>query len=650
MSEENKELTPVQKVRKLEYVVLNSSPEEIARVYAEVGKVELSARALGIACRYRGVECVKALVEGGASFDVIDTDDYMVQTYGIYGEDYMVMLLENFPDKGIDVFVDTPKMYKSIRRANGTKLLPLPFEKRAETVRYLCEHKKEAAFIPGELLYYAILSKDEQMTAELKKLGVQLTGYRRKLLLTYDGMPDDLNIWTSLLKWLSAADFVPVLTRLSEELGEKFHNTQKIYKAISDKLYYPDNLRFYLKKFDNPTPNITEIMRSAIDNDFPEGLAFAESVGWLKQPKKRDEMIQYAAERKSVECTAWLLDFKNRTADLAAEQAKAEKRLELELNASPDSVIVLNTLWSYKKRKDGMIIINGYKGTQTEITVPAKIGKNPVTAIANEAFSPFRDVSPFSKGVIAENGSFLKTITSVTLSESITEIGERAFSECHSLRSVNIPGGVTEIKNNAFSRTAIEEIVFPSGLKKIGCNAFLECGALRELVIPDGVTSICSSAFEGCEKLETVKLPGSIAKIGWGVFKGCHSLRSVNIPDGVSEIENSAFFGTAIENIVLPSSLRIIDSYAFSECNSLRSLVIPEGVIFIGHKAFASCEKLETVELPRSFSDKQPENITYALGEIFSPDDKVTVIVPPGSFAEEYCKKYNLHYKLKGDQ
>lgn len=644
----NKELTPVQKVRKLEYAVLNSSPDEIARVYSEVGKVELSARALGIACRYRGVECVKALVEGGASFSVI-TDDYMVQTYGIYGEDYPVMLLENFPDKGIDVFVDSPKIYKSIRRANGTKLLPLPFEKRAETVRYLCEHREETAFKSGDLLYYAILSKDEQMTAELKNLGVQLTGYRRKVL-TDTGISDDHRIWTSLLKWLSAADFVPVLTRLSEEVGEKFHNTKEIYKAVSNKLYYPDNLRFYLKKFDNPTPNITEIMRSAIDNDFPEGLVFAESVGWLKQPKKRDEMIQYAAERKSVECTAWLLDFKNRTADLSTEQAKEEKRLELVLNASPDSAIILNTLWSYKKRKDGTIIINGYKGTQTEITIPAKIGKNPVTAIADEAFSPFRNVSPFSSGVIAENGPFLKTITSVTLPESITEIGERAFSKCHALRSVNIPSGVTEIKNNSFSGTAIEEIVFPSGLKKIGCNAFLECNELRNLVIPDSVTSICSDAFEGCEKLESVKLPGSIAKIGWGVFKGCHSLRSVNIPDGVSEIEQSAFSGTAVENIVLPGSLRIIGWYAFSECNSLRSLVIPEGVIFIGHEAFASCEKLETVELPRSFSDKKPENITYALGEIFLPDDKVTVIVPRGSFAEEYCKKYNLHYKLKGDK
>lgn len=623
--------------------MLNSSPEEVAKVYAEVGKVELSARALAYSFRYRGIEYVKALVEGGASLEVPFTN-YMINTYGTYGDDYSVMLLDNFPDKGIMLFVVTPKIYKSVKRADSTELEPLPFEKRLETVKYLCGNGEKAAFVPGDLLYYAILFKDEQMTAELKKLGVELTEYRRGLLVE-KGKPDDLRVWTSILERMSKANFAPVLSRMAEELGgEKFHNTKGIYEVISDKLYLPENLKAYLEYFDKPSPNKTEIMKSAIDNNSTAGLAFAEQEGWLKQPKKRDEMIQYAAERKSAECAAWLLDFKNRTADLAAEQAKAEKKQERELNASPDSVAVLKTLWTYKKRKDGTII-NSYKGNQTEITVPAKIGKSPVTAIAAGAFSPYQG------GVIKKtNGRLLRTITSVKLPDSITEIGENAFDSCYALRSVNIPPGVTEIKNNTFSGTAIEEIVFPGGLKKIGCYAFLECGALRELVIPDGVTSICSGAFVGCEKLETVKLPGSVPKIGWSAFKGCRSLRLVNIPDGVSEIEQSAFSGTAIENIVFPGSLRIIGWYAFSECGSLRSAVIPEGVVFIGHEAFAHCEKLETVELPRSFSDKIPENITYALGEIFSPDDKVTVIVPRGSFAEEYCKKYNLHYELKGDQ
>lgn len=547
MSEENKELTPVDDAWKLEDAVLNSSPEEIARICAEIGKAELSAMALGIACRYRGVECVKALVEGGASFDV-QFRNHMIDTYGSFGDDYSVMLLDNFPKNGIALFVDTPIIYKSVKRADGTALEPLPFEKRAETVRYLCEYGEKADFVPGELLFYAILFKDERMTAELKKLGAGLTEYRRKLL-TENGKPDHLRIWTSLLGGLSVTNFVPVLSRLAEELGgEKFHNTKGIYDAVSDKLYYPDNLKFYLDNFDSPTPNKTKIMQSAIDNNSVEGLAFAGSAGWLKQPKKRDEMIEYASERKSAECTAWLLDFKNRTADLAEERFKAEKKQERELNASPDSVAVLKTLWSYKKREDGTIIINGYKGAQTEIVVPAKIGKSPVTEIGKEAFSPFHG------GVIVKNGRFLKTITSVTLPDSVTEIGESAFDSCYALRSVNIPEGVTEIGSYTFSATAIEKIDLPNGLKIIGDHAFWKCGALR-------------------------------------------------------------------------------------------SLVIPEGVEIIGGKALADCGELETVELPCSLEEIGLWNDDH----IFSGDDKLTVTVPPGSFAEECCRDLKIHYVPKGE-
>lgn len=550
MSKVNEVLTPVQKVQKLEYAVINSSPEEIAEVYAEVGSVEYSARALAVACRFRGVDCVRALVEGGASFDAPFTQ-YMFETYDSYYDDLPVILLDNFPDKSIPYFYVTPKIYKSVKRADGTALMPLPFDKRVETADYLCEHGEKAGFVPGDLLYYAILFKDEPMTAELKKRGVKFSEYRRKMLIE-KGKPKDLSILTCLLERLSAENFAPVLSRLSEELGgEKFHNTKGIYDAVFDKLYLPENLKAYLDHFDKPTPNKTEIMKSMIDKNSPEGLAFAESVGWLKQPKKRDEMIQYAAEHKSAECSAWLLDFKNRTADLAAERAKADKKQERELNASPDSAAVLKTLWTYKKREDGTLIINSYKGNRTEITVPAKIGKSPVTAIANGAFSPFRN------RVIVKNGRFLKTITSITLPESVTEIGANAFDECCSLSSINIPEGVTEIPMSAFSRTAIESIVLPSGLKTI-------------------------------------------------------------------------------------------ERYAFFECAGLKSIVIPEGVAFIGFKAFAGCTELETVELPGSLAEIEIGDTENK--QIFSFDDKLTVIVPRGSYAEEYCKEHKIHYVPKGDQ
>lgn len=419
-------------IGKLLYAVINYSPEEIARVCAELGEVDRCSRVFGFAFRYRGVECIKALVEGGVSLE--DQFPLFINTYGIYADDYSVYLLENFPLKGI-LRSGVASNKFNLKRADGTELEPLPFEKRAETVRYLCEHGEKAGFVPGTLLYFAILFNDKRMTAELKKLGAELTEKHRKVL-TEKGRPNDLLVWTSILERLPAEYIAPVLKRLSEELcGKKFHNTKGIYEAVSDKLYLPENLKSYLECFDNPTPNKSKILKLMIDKNSIAGLAFAESLGWLKQPKTRDEMISYSSEQKSTECTAWLLDFKNRTADLSAEQAKAEKKQERELNAAPDSVAVLKTLWNYKKREDGTLIINGYKGDRTEIEVPAKIGKSAVTAIKSEAFCPYQG------GVIKKtNGRFLKTITEITLPASVVEIGEKAFAYIDNL-TVKAPRG-----------------------------------------------------------------------------------------------------------------------------------------------------------------------------------------------------------------
>ena len=542
MSERDDNITKQQelaeKSKKLEHAAINLAPEEIARTYAGLGELEYTARALGIACRFRGVECVKALVEGGASFHAPLTN-YMVQTYGSYGDDLSVLLLDKFPNRTIPYFVVVPQIYKSVTCEDGTALSPLPFEKRVEVLDYLCENADRVEFDAGELLYYAVMLGDEPMISELEKRGAEFSEYRKEML-TNKGKPKDLYIWTGLLERLSAEDFVPVLTRLTERLGSaKLHCTDGIYRACIDKLYGLENLEFYFNNFDTPKVNKTEIMKKVIDKNNASGLEFAAREGWLKAPKKRDEMIAYAAEQKAAECSAYLLDFKNRTADLAAERAKAEKKHERELNAAPDSVTALKQLWSYKKREDGSIIITGYKGRQTRITVPAKIGKSTVTAIGKEAFSPFRDR-------VCHGRDFFKTITEVTLPDGIVEIGERAFDECKALRSVNIPEGVTEIKSHTFADCfALESIVIPSSVKTIGDFALFGCESLKTLVIPEGVESIGKLATCQCRALETVELP--------------RSLRSVT--EGTSASDSLFYFSPHLKNVIVPRG-----SYAEEYC------------------------------------------------------------------------------------
>ena len=533
----------------LEHAAINLSPEEIARTYRELGVVEYSARALGIACRFRGVECVRALVEGGASFHAPLTN-YMIQTYGSYGDDFCVMLLDNYPDRTLVYFAVVPRIYKAVMREDGEVLSPLPFEKRVEVMDYLRDHSEQVEFDVGELLYYAIMLGDERMTCELEKRGVGLSDYRKEML-TSKGKQKDLYVWTALLERLTTDNFTRVLTRLSKKLGAKLHCTKGIYDACADKLCSFKNLEFYFENFDDPKVNKTEIMKAVIDRGDASGLEFAAREGWLKAPKKRDEMIDYAAKRKSTECSAWLLDFKNRTADLAAEQLKAEKKAERELNAAPDSVTVLKTLWNYKKREDGNLVITNYKGDRTKITVPGKIGKSVVTAIGKEAFSPFHNR-------VCKDRHFFKTITEITLPDSITELGELAFDECRALRSINIPEGVE--------------------------------------VLPHHVLADCF----------------------------------------------------ALESITIPSSVRIIGDFALFGCEKLKTLVIPEGVVSIGKLAISQLSALETLELPRSL-ERITEESNEKMSILHFSYKLKNVIVPRGSYAEEYCKKYNVNYTCRED-
>lgn len=263
-----------------------------------------------------------------------------------------------------------------------------------------------------------------------------------------------------------------------------------------------------------------KIMRCVIDRNLVEAMPLIEREGWLGTPRKREEMIAYAAEQERTELLAWLLDFKNRTADFAAEQEKADKRLMRKLNATPDSVMALSQLWSYKKTADGTITITNYKGSATEVTVPEKIGKSIVTAIGKGTFTgeenQRRNNETMNRGATKEQIRQHKKITKIVLPDTIQLIGAGAFQCMEELREINIPAGVREI----------------------GEAAFAACAALRTLTIPPNVKHIGKKAFLGCAALETVYISEGVEELGAGVFAKCSKLRKVYIPASIQCIRD----------------------------------------------------------------------------------------------------------------
>ena len=210
----------------------------------------------------------------------------------------------------------------------------------------------------------------------------------------------------------------------------------------------------------------------------------------------------------------------------------------------------------------------------------------------------------------------------VLLPESVTSIGEYAFSDCTSLTSITIPNGVTSIGEYAFSDcTSLTSINIPDGVTSIGSYAFYGCSFLTLINIPNGVTSI-DNAFYNCSSLTSITIPDSVTSID-GSFHGCSSLTSINIPDGVTGIGNHTFYGcSSLTSINIPDGVTSIGESAFRDCSSLTSINIPDGVTSIEGNAFRDCSSLPSINIPDGvieISDYAFENCS-SLTEVYISD------------------------------
>ena len=233
-------------------------------------------------------------------------------------------------------------------------------------------------------------------------------------------------------------------------------------------------------------------------------------------------------------------------------------------------------------------------------------------------------------------------LTSVTIGNGVTSIGDNAFYNCSGLTSITIGSGVTNIGEDAFYKcTGLTSIYYTgdvagwceiSGLDKLmSSSRTLYIGGNKiegELIIPDGVTSIGNSAFRGCSGLTSITIPDSVTSIGNSAFSGCSGLTSITIPDSVTRIGESAFYGcSSLESITIPfvgggyysyekvfgyifgyressstvsGAINQYDNFWYYIPTSLKTVVIGDGATSIPNNAFYNCTELTSVTIPDS--------------------------------------------------
>ena len=135
-------------------------------------------------------------------------------------------------------------------------------------------------------------------------------------------------------------------------------------------------------------------------------------------------------------------------------------------------------------------------------------------------------------------------LTSVTIPDSVTSIGDYAFQLCTVLTSIDVGSEnpfYSSIDGVLFDRNAKTLIVYPCGklgstyitpdsVTSIGECAFSDCTCLTNVTIPDSVTSIGDYAFERCTVMTSVTVPDSVTSIGSNAFSYCTSLNTVTVP------------------------------------------------------------------------------------------------------------------------
>ena len=92
--------------------------------------------------------------------------------------------------------------------------------------------------------------------------------------------------------------------------------------------------------------------------------------------------------------------------------------------------------------------------------------------------------------------SYCKSLTNITIPNTVKKIGQCAFEGCSSLTNITIPNSVIEIEKCAFSR----------------------CSSLTNITIPNSVIKIDDGAFQGCPLPTNISIPKSVIKIGKGAF------------------------------------------------------------------------------------------------------------------------------------
>ncbi len=275
-----------------------------------------------------------------------------------------------------------------------------------------------------------------------------------------------------------------------------------------------------------------------------------------------------------------------------------------------DSVNLRSGKWVYSvysdKNKNRYAAVTRYDGEELEIVIPEELGGFPVKVISREAFYGDKYITSVSlPDTVAEIGKYAFSgcigLSRVDFSSSLISIGEGAFYGCWSLAGADIPEGTLKIGSFAFYNCRhLKQAEFPASLKTIGDSSFEGCGMLSAVSFGKNLESVGDLAFKGCTSLESIDLSW-VTDLGAGAFLKCEALEKAVLGDDITEIRPETFCGCVnLKKVSFGGNTTMIGFSAFEGCSSLRNLPEIDSLTEIGSLAFEGCASLRQAEIGKS--------------------------------------------------
>lgn len=257
-----------------------------------------------------------------------------------------------------------------------------------------------------------------------------------------------------------------------------------------------------------------------------------------------------------------------------------------------------------------------YSGTTGDCTWKYDDTTNTLTISGNGAMENYGydNYAPWKE--------YRQQIKYVIVSEGVTSIGAYAFY------------GRSRFGTDSKQPDSLLTVSLPNSLSTIGNSAFSCCTSLQSIKIPKNVTSIGDYAFLNCTALKNIDLPDDLEIISESCFEDCISLKSIEFPSKLTAICYHAFCYSGLESIDIKNNVKYICEYAFDSCENLKSVVV-EDDIFLQDRVFSFCSKLESVNFKGKITvvNKTPYNDTGAFcGSLFASCPMLKKAVLPSYF------------------